>query len=175
MSQVVAMATAYKTPLPGQPHFSLLGPLVQPLSLTEQTGDHFSVFDAIQPPGVFGALHSHPEVEFMHVLEGTLQFLVYRDGEASWMDVHPGESVLVPSNARHAIRNTSAKPVRMLAVVGGKLGRFLMEIARQVNPDALPPLPSKEWSQSFISTAHRYGYWIGSPEENAAIGLTLKL
>jgi len=52
--------------------------------------------------------------------------------------------------------------------------RFLHEVTKPVDPDqpAIPPTP--EQVQELFETAARYGYWMGSPEENRAIGLSLK-
>jgi hypothetical protein len=53
------------------------------------------------------------------------------------------------------------------------LYEFFHEVTKPVDPDqsATPPTPEK--IQKVFDTAARYGYWMGSPEENAAIGLNL--
>jgi quercetin dioxygenase-like cupin family protein len=173
MPQIISRTTAYKTPLPGQPALSLIGPIVSWLASAEQTSDQFSVLDSLLVPGVVVPLHSHPEVECFYVLDGTLQILTYQDNEPCWLEVKAGESVVVPSNAPHAIRNTSASTVRLLMIFEARLGRFFEEIGRPVTPGGQPPLPSGEWIHAFSAAAVRYGYWLASPEENAAIGLKL--
>jgi hypothetical protein len=35
----------------------------------------------------------------------------------------------------------------------------------------IPPTPNE--MQQLFSTAQRYGYWLASPDENAAIGISL--
>lgn len=171
MSQIGPRITAYKTPLPGQPALSLLGPIVHLLASAEQTSDQFSVLDSLLVPGVEVPLHSHPEVECFFVLNGALQILTYQDDEPYWLDVKAGESVVVPSNAPHAVRNASASPVRLLMIFEARLGRFFEEIGRPIPSGGQPPLPSGEWINGFAAAAARYGYWLASPEENAAIGL----
>lgn len=62
------------------------------------------MYKAIQAPDGFIPLHSHPEVEWLYVLEGVLQVLAYRDADSYWLDVNAGESVVIPSRARQALR-----------------------------------------------------------------------
>jgi len=169
MSQI--SSTAYKTPLPGQPRLSLHGPIVHWLASAQQTDDQFCVLDSLLVPGVFVPLHNHPEVECFYVLDGALQILAYQNNEPYWLDVEAGESVVVPSSAPHAIRNTSASPVRLLMIFEARLGRFFEEVGRPVASGGQPPLPLEEWIQVFAAAAGRYGYWLASPEENAAIRL----
>lgn len=175
MSQPNSHATAFKTPRTDQSVLSLMGPVAQWLASAEQASDQFCVLDAMQAPGVFVPLHSHPEVECIYMLEGALQVLAYDDGEPYWLDVDVGESVVIPSNARHAIRNIDAVPARLIMISAASMGRFFEEIGRPVAPGGKPPMPSPEWAQSFVKSAVQHGYWLASPEENAAIGLTANL
>jgi hypothetical protein len=61
----------------------------------------------------------------------------------------------------------------MVLVTTSKLYSFFHEVSKPVdrNPEAAPPTLG-EIKKPF-ETAARYGYWMGSPEENAAIGLIL--
>jgi quercetin dioxygenase-like cupin family protein len=172
MSQKI-FSTAFKTRHSSQQPISLMGPIVQWMASAEQAGEQFCVMDATQAPGVFIPLHSHPEVECIYLLEGTLQVLAYENGNPYWMDVTAGESVVIPSGARHAIRNISASTVRLVMISAASMGHFFEEIGRPVEPGKQPPMPSPEWAQSFVQSAISHGYWLGSPEENAAIGLTM--
>jgi hypothetical protein len=49
---------------------------------------------------------------------------------------------------------------------------FTHETAIQ-NPDAPPPVPKPEVMQRLFEVAARYQYWLGSPADNAAIGINL--
>jgi Cupin domain len=97
----------------------------------------------------------------------------YQDKEPYWLDVKAGESVVVPGNAPHAVRNASTSPVRMLMILDARVGRFFDEIGRPVTAGDQPPMPSEEWVHAFAAAAVRYVYWLASPGENAAIGLKL--
>jgi hypothetical protein len=54
-----------------------------------------------------------------------------------------------------------------------KLGRFFQEVGRSINQaaDLSAPLPAE--IQNFLRTAERYGYWMGTPEENSSAGISL--
>jgi hypothetical protein len=53
------------------------------------------------------------------------------------------------------------------------LGRFFEEIGVTMSHDAHLSAPSPERLQHYIETEKRYGYWSGSQEENAAIGINI--
>jgi quercetin dioxygenase-like cupin family protein len=173
MSHSVSQATAFKTPRTDQSAISLMGPIAQWLASAEQASDQFCVLDATQAPGVFVPLHSHPEVECIYVVEGALQVLSYHDGEPYWLDVDVGESVVIPGHARHAIRNIEAVTARLIMMSAASMGHFFEEIGRPVVAGEQPPMPTPEWAQAFVKSAVQHGYWLASPEENAAIGLTV--
>src|SRR4051812_6081591 len=97
---------AFKTPVAGQPTLFLLGPVAQFLATPEQTAEQFTVLRATVAPGVVVPLHSHRETEWLLVLEGTVQIWADRQEQPQWIEITAQESVLIPSQARHAIRNT---------------------------------------------------------------------
>ena len=53
-----------------------------------------------------------------------------------------------------------------------RLGRFLREIGRPL-ATVEPGAPSAAHIQRFVEIAHEYGYWLGSPADNAAAGISL--
>jgi hypothetical protein len=55
----------------------------------------------------------------------------------------------------------------------GKLGRFLQEVGRIVRPGTSITPPAPEELQHFMEVSKRYGYWVATPEENAAVGISL--
>jgi hypothetical protein len=87
----------------------------------------------------------------------------YQDKEPYWLDVKAGESVVVPGNAPHAVRNASTSSVRMLMILDARVGRFFDEIGRPVTAGDQPPMPSEEWVHAFAAAAVRYVYWLASP------------
>ena len=90
-------------------------------------------------------LHRHPEVEWIFVLKGTLQVWADSPEQPQWLDVAVGESILVPSNARHAVRNTSGNRVGILLVTATRLGHFFEQIAVPLAPGEppTPPMPER--------------------------------
>jgi uncharacterized RmlC-like cupin family protein len=118
-------------------------------------------------------LHSHSDIESFFLVSGAVQIVSQRDGKFEWLDVRSGELVHVPSNAKHAWRNTSNEPAVQLITTTPKLGRFFQEIGRPVTAGAPLPPPTLDELQHFMRVAADYNYWLGSPAENAAIGIVL--
>jgi hypothetical protein len=48
---------------------------------------------------------------------------------------------------------------------------FFRELTKPFDPGQPASPPTREEIQEIFEVAARYGYWMGSPEENAAIGL----
>jgi quercetin dioxygenase-like cupin family protein len=125
------------------------------------------------PPGVSVPLHSHPGVESFFTLSGTVQVLFERGDRFEWLDVKAGDFAQIPSGAKHAFRNRSTEPVAQLVTTTPRLGRFFREIGRPVTPGEPPRPPSSDELQHFAGVAAAYQHWLDSPEENAAIGISL--
>jgi hypothetical protein len=58
-------------------------------------------------------------------------------------------------------------------VTGRELYRFFRELAEPLDPVVTPQAPKPEALQRLFELAARYQYWMGSPSENAAIGIQL--
>jgi quercetin dioxygenase-like cupin family protein len=151
----------------------VLGPTVEFLTSPEESGAIYCVMIGTIPPGVSVPLHSHADVESFYVLSGAVQALSHHGDVFEWLDVKPGEFVQVPGNAKHAFRNTSGEPVVQLITTTPKIGRFFQEIGRPVTPGAPLLVPTGEELERFARVAADYGYWLGSPSENAIIGISL--
>lgn len=158
---------------PGQ-RLSPDGALVEFLASPDETGADVCLIRGTLPPGVAVPLHSHPDVELFYVLEGSVQCFRSGDGTPRWTTVGPGDAVTIPGNIRHAWRNSAPFPATMVLVTTSKMYRFLHEVTKRVDPDQPPIPPTPDQIQELFLTAARYGYWMGSPEENGAIGLSLK-
>jgi hypothetical protein len=117
-------------------------------------------------------LHSHPDPEGFLVLSGAVQVLAALGGGLQWLDVAEGDFIDIPGGAKHAFRNMSDGPVVQLITTTSTLGRFFEEIGRHIAGGPQPP-PTHGDIERFTRVAARYGYWLGSPEENAAAGITL--
>ena len=125
------------------------------------------------PPGVAVPLHSHSDVELFYVLEGTVEAFQSSDGTPRWTTFSAGETVTIPGNTKHALRNSSPIPATMVVVTTSKLFEFFHEVTKRFDPDQSATPPKPEAIQEVVRAAAKYGYWMGSPEENAAIGLSL--
>lgn len=84
-----------------------------------------------------------------------------------------GEIVSISSNTKHALRNSSTVPATMILVTTSKLYSFFQEVSKPFDQDRKETRPTSEEFQKLFETATRYGYGMGSREENAAIGLIL--
>lgn len=144
----------------------VMGPLVKPLTALSKADDGYCVFRSIFPHGVMVPLHSHADRETFYMLDGRLEGLTPQ----GWRSFGPGEVFDVPENARHAWRNFSGGPASLLLITTMRLGRFIAELAR---PAASPGPPTQAELERLTALTLDYGYWLGSPEENAAVGLVL--
>jgi quercetin dioxygenase-like cupin family protein len=142
------------------------------LNSPDERGAEYCVMKGTIPPGVSVPLHSHHDAESFYMLSGAVQVLSQRGDKFEWLDVKPGDFVHVPGDAKHAFRNTASEPVVQLITTTPNLARFFLEIGRPVTPGSLARLPTREELDRFASVSARYHYWLGSPEENAAIGIS---
>ena len=112
-------------------------------------------------------------MEIFYVLEGSAECFQSRDGTSRWTTVGAGDVVAIAGNNKHAWRNSSRLPATMVIVTTSKMYKFFHEITKPFDPDqsATPPTPDE--IQELFRAAARYGYWMGSSEENAAIGLSV--
>jgi hypothetical protein len=104
------------------------------------------------------------------VLNGSLE-VFQAEG---WQTVTAGEAVSIPGNLRHALRNTSPSPITSIIVSKQELYSFFRELARPFDPNRPPAPPTPEEMQQLFSVAEKYEYWLASPDENAAIGISLR-
>jgi quercetin dioxygenase-like cupin family protein len=169
------MTISYQNPVPSpaaDQTFDVFGVQLQFLVAPEETRNQTSLYKGILPSGVVIPLHRHPDFEVFYVLEGTLE--VYQEsGEyKGWHSVLAGNAIAVSPGLKHALRNTSSAPSAAIAVTGHGLYEFFREIAKPAQHGPSTP-PSPEDKQRLFAVAAKYSYWMGSPEENAAVGIKL--
>ena len=152
--------------------FDIFGVRLQFLIAPEQSSGKISLYRGTLPPGIVVPLHSHPEPEVFYVLEGTLEIFQESGAHQGWSISRAGNVVSIPVDMKHALRNTSSGPATTLLVTQDLLYGFFREIARPIDGQPATP-PSPEALQQLFIVAARYGYWMGSPEENGAIGINL--
>jgi quercetin dioxygenase-like cupin family protein len=138
------------------------------------TGAEICLIRAAIPPGAVVPLHSHSDVELFYVLEGSLETFQSRDETPGWTTAGPGDVVSIAGNIKHALRNSSPFPATLVCVTTSNLYEFFCELSKPFDPGqpATPPTPDEIQEISRVSA--RYGYWMGSPEENRAIGLRME-
>jgi quercetin dioxygenase-like cupin family protein len=150
----------------------------RPLDVLGAIVEHLTPLDAAQPcvlrgtlpAGVVVPLHSHPDAETFIVQSGELAALAGDE----WITLAPGAVFHVPPDAPHAWRTVSQAPAVATIVTTARLGRFLHEVGRPFRNDgatAWPPEPGA--IARLAATAARYGHWLATPAENAAIGIEL--
>ena len=150
------------------------GTLFEFLASPDDTGAETCLIRGTIPPGVAVPLHSHPEVEIFYVLEGTIEAFRSSNDSHGWTSVGARSVVTIPGNTKHALRNGSPVAVTMVVVTTSKLYRFFQEVTKPFDPNQSVTPPTHEEIEALLRIAAKYGYWMGSPEENAAIGLSLK-
>lgn len=148
------------------------GATVEVLSRPSPDDAGFWVLRGVLPPGGSVPLHSHDEPEDFYLLSGSHQVLTQQAGELHWADLNAGDYVSIPPGTMHAHRNVSSEPAVDLIITTAKLGRFFEEVGRPVS-DMLGP-PSPEDVERLVATSIAYGYILGTPEQNAAVGIGLQ-
>jgi quercetin dioxygenase-like cupin family protein len=117
-------------------------------------------------PGAGVPLHSHDDYECFHVLSGKLDVFIDPHG---WNTVEAGRTAVIANGERHAIRNTTADLVELAIVVNNRLARFFQEAGTAGAPNEPPQPPTPEKIDRVLAAAARYGYWMATPEEHAAL------
>ena len=137
------------------------------LTNLSSTLDDYCVITATMPAGLIVPLHSHADRESFYVLSGEMN--LYYDN--SWRLLKHGDFVDVTTNIKHAWRNASNSSASLLLVTTVRMGRFLQQVSS--SPDStLDGEAAHAQKERFLSLVKEYGYWMGSPEENKAIGLS---
>jgi quercetin dioxygenase-like cupin family protein len=147
----------------------VFGPTVEFLRRPSDADADFCVLLGVVPPGVTVPLHSHDDAEDFYIVAGTQQVLMHGNQGLEWRDAHAGDYVRVPGGTLHAHRNVSDKPAVDLIVTTSRLGRFFLEVGRPVTGSLQPPTPDE--IAHFVVVAANYGYTLGTPEDNAAVGI----
>jgi mannose-6-phosphate isomerase-like protein (cupin superfamily) len=76
----------------------------------KQTGEKFTAFLSISPPGGGPGPHYHErEDEWFYIVEGRVSFLI----NGIWTDLFPGDCVYSPRGSVHAFKNNTDQPIRV--------------------------------------------------------------
>jgi quercetin dioxygenase-like cupin family protein len=131
--------------------------------LTNDDGDYCLILCTL-PPGVVVPMHSHADRETFYVLSGNPDAF---KGD-HWGTLGPGDVFDARDGIRHAWRNSPGATASMLCVTTMRMAHFLRDVA--VDDGSADPLAHV---QRFLRLVQKHGYWLASPEENAAIGLSI--
>jgi mannose-6-phosphate isomerase-like protein (cupin superfamily) len=93
----------------------------------KQTGEKFTAFLSISPPGGGPGPHYHDhEDEWFYIVEGRVSFLI----NGIWTDMFPGDCVYSPRGSVHAFKNTTDQPIRVFVhTAPAGIERFFAEAA----------------------------------------------
>jgi quercetin dioxygenase-like cupin family protein len=131
--------------------------------VTDGDGD-YCVMLCTFPRGVVVPLHSHADRETFYVMSGSPD--IFRGDH--WETLSPGDVIDAQDGIRHAWRNSSGSAASMLCVTTMRMARFLRDVA--VDDGSADP---RAGAQRFLKLVQEHGYWLASPEQNAAIGLDI--
>ena len=148
------------------------GTLFEFLVSPDEAETEICLIRGTMPPGVAVPLHSHADIELFYILEGSVE--AFQATAPRWTTVDAGHTVTMQGNTKHALRNTSSLPATIVVVTTSKLYEFFREVSKPFDPSQSPTPPTADELQKFSNTVASYGYWIGSPEENVAIGLSMR-
>lgn len=152
--------------------FNVFGSLHQYLVAPHEIGEAFAFMRVTVAPKIAIPLHSHGDPEVFYILEGAMEVLQYEDDSGRWVTAGPGDTVCVPGDVKHALRNRSSSAVTLLLVSTPRIYDFFRELGKPYRPGEPAGPPTPEDLQRLQALAAKYNYWIASPEENAEIGLT---
>lgn len=147
------------------------GTLFEILASPEEVGNGICFIRGTVPPGAVVPLHCHRDLEIFYVLEGSIEVFQSKESASGWTTVGVGAVTAVPGNVKHALRNTSSLPATIVLVTTSRMYKFFGEVSKPFDPERRPAPPTPQEMKTFLATVARYGYWVASPEENAAIGL----
>jgi quercetin dioxygenase-like cupin family protein len=128
-------------------------------AMASDTGQQFSIWESIVPPGKGAPPHTHTrEDEAFYVLSGEVQ--VELEGAPAPLRLGPGGFLFGPRNRRHGYRNTGTETARLLvfAMPGGGLDQMFAAFdAVQKREGQLPSIGT------IAAIAQSYGVLIHSP------------
>ena len=136
--------------------------------LTSPEVDNSWVLKGTLQPGGVVPVHSHHEAEDFHVLSGQGEALVQTNDGLEWKMPQSGDFIHIPGDTKHAWRNRFRAPTETLVVTAARPGRFLRELGEQRQAGG-----NTGAMETLLRVSQRYGYSMGSPEENAAVGISL--
>jgi quercetin dioxygenase-like cupin family protein len=128
-------------------------------AMANETGQQFSVWESIVPPGAGAPAHTHTrEDEAFYVLSGEVE--IELEGAADPLRLGAGGFLFAPRNRRHGYRNTGAVAARLLvfAIPGAGLDRMFAAFDAMSKRTAQMPT-----IDTIAAIAEQYGVVIHPP------------
>lgn len=149
-------------------HAANAGPTLDVLGVThiykamaKDTGQQFSVWESIAPPGAGAPPHTHTrEDEAFYVLSGDVLFET--EGVAEPLRLGAGGFVFAPRNLRHSYRNIGTSEARLLVFAIPGAGLDSMFTAFDAASKSSAQMPSIE---TITAIAAQHGVVIHPPKE----------
>jgi len=139
----------------------LLGSRLLVRAGADATGGAFCLLEMEVPAGGGVPLHYHPYPEVFHMIWGRLEFLRIENGAEEWIAALPGETIFVPPNVRHALRNCDHSSARLLVVVNEEHLKFFEEAGVVADPNLPPVSPSEQDLSRVLRIAAKYEMFLG--------------
>ena len=112
-----------------------------------ETDGHFAFIETVLPPGASVEPHQHPEAEVFYIVEGAFEFWVGDDAQPKVCG--KGAFLSVPPHVRHAYRNHTGAPGKILGMLApggdGGLESFFRQVGAPLRdgeeaPDLTQPV-----------------------------------
>jgi quercetin dioxygenase-like cupin family protein len=147
---------------------AVVGDIYRFLATGNETAGKYALIDATVPPGGGPPMHVHSrEEEGFYVLEGAITFRVKEeDGSVKAMVATPGMSVHLAPGSKHAFRNESEVPARMLILLApAGLEEMFLEVGVELtDADSTARPPTHAEIERLLAIAPKYGVEILPPE-----------
>ncbi len=144
--------------------FGVVGQKYRLLATGEETGERYTLIEAVVPPGDGPPPHEHAnEDEAFYLIDGSVTFTIgQRETRAE-----PGTFVLVPRGTVHAFRNPGPGVARMIIhCAPAGMDRFFQEVGIPIaDPHGDPPPATVAHMDKIIRTAPKYGMHIHLPTQ----------
>ncbi|AFL89938.1 cupin domain-containing protein [Terriglobus roseus DSM 18391] len=141
----------------------VLGVTVTPLVSSGETDGQFALFQALVPHNVGIPVHSHPDVEFFYVLEGSLTVLRQTDDVIESFQIGARQGGFVPSNALHGFVNSNPETAHVLIACTSGLEAFLSEAGTPLGESAPRIPPNGAEIERVLAIARKHGQVFAPP------------
>ncbi len=139
----------------GDKKFVLAGIVMKRLLSGTQTAGQFCLLENMSGGNTRTPIHVHArDDETISVIDGELTVMI--DGQPRRLT--PGQSFFLPRGIAHQLVNTSGNPCRYILIGTPALfDRFIEEGGRELRPDEVVGLPTREEIERLRAVAPKFG------------------